>query len=157
MPFPKNTSKIFHTKYKKLDNGCWEWQNGVDKDGYGIFKYDNGTRAHRYSYMIRKGKIPKGKCICHKCDNPRCVNPEHLWLGTRLENNLDMLKKGRWCDRKGEKHPLSKLSNEQTEEIRNIWRKGKFSQSQIGSMYDIHQCNVSRIVNGKRRALTFIT
>lgn len=76
--------------------GCWEWNRGRDKDGYGKFWLDGRTeQAHRVAWETFRGPIPDGKIICHHCDNPPCVNPDHLFLGTHLDNTLDAEAKGR--------------------------------------------------------------
>lgn len=83
------------------DNGCIVWTRGVDKDGYGQchetrWGYELGvTRAHQMSYVITYGPIPNGLLVCHTCDNPSCINPKHLFLGTNDDNMKDMAKKGR--------------------------------------------------------------
>lgn len=76
---------------------CWEWLASVDKDKYGKFCVKGKTLiAHRISYIMFYGSLPNGKrCICHKCDNPRCVNPHHLWGGSDKENVMDKMNKGR--------------------------------------------------------------
>lgn len=82
-------------KRVKKTPGCWEWLASKTTGGYGRFKV--GTRdvgAHRFSYTIHKGTIPSGAYVCHSCDNPWCVNPDHLWLGSQADNIKDMCLKG---------------------------------------------------------------
>lgn len=82
----------FSEKYIVRLNGCWEWQGASYTNGYGVF---HGTSAHRWSYEYHKGTIPKGMLVCHTCDNPPCVNPTHLFLGTTKDNARDRDEKGR--------------------------------------------------------------
>lgn len=92
----------FEKKYEPVtETGCWIWNASVDKDGYGYFHTKTVTRgakmqrAHRVSYQMYKGSIPKGKVVCHTCDTPSCVNPHHLFVGTHKENMQDMVNKKR--------------------------------------------------------------
>jgi len=92
---PQNTIEDFFDKINKTDT-CWLWNSYVDKDGYGKFRFNKKDhRAHRFSYILYKGIIPKDLCICHFCDQPACVNPNHLWVGTKKENNQDRALKNR--------------------------------------------------------------
>lgn len=85
----------FLSKVEKTDT-CWIWTGYKTKTGYGTFKFKYYPHpAHRFSYQIFKGEIPKGLHICHSCDNPSCVNPEHLWTGTAQQNMIDCVQKGR--------------------------------------------------------------
>lgn len=105
--------KRFLCKVKKTET-CWEWI-ASNRHGYGQFCINfKVLRAHRVSYELFKGRIPEGLYICHACDNRKCVNPEHLWLGTPTDNIQDMIKKGRakMYGRKG------KLNEDKAEEIR---------------------------------------
>lgn len=79
----------------KIDNECWYWMASKVGQGYGACSFYRDSRAHRVSFRLFRGKIPKSLCVCHSCDNPSCVNPKHLWLGTTQENTEDRYKKGR--------------------------------------------------------------
>jgi hypothetical protein len=102
----------FMAKVAKRDNGCWEWTGCRMPFGHGQFARIDGTKpepAHRSAYALFVGEIPDGMCVCHKCDNPPCVNPDHLFLGTQADNVADMARKGR---------TRSNLTPEQIREIR---------------------------------------
>lgn len=87
----------FKTKFKIVDSGCWEWQAYCEPEmGYGRYKRVKGTiSAHRASWILHNGELKKEECVLHKCDNPKCVNPNHLFLGDRDVNNKDRAAKGR--------------------------------------------------------------
>lgn len=80
-------------------SGCWNWMGAVHKKtGYGIFRRKGGSSghsAHRMAWELWNGPVPEGLCVCHKCDNPRCCNPDHLFIGTHKDNSEDMVRKGR--------------------------------------------------------------
>jgi len=94
---PTITVEEFYSRAKKDENsGCWLWQKSVTRGGYGQQGYKMyNYSAHRLSWIFSVGPIPKGLAVCHKCDNPLCINPEHLFLGTQKDNVQDMMKKGR--------------------------------------------------------------
>ena len=114
----KNTKSFEKFFVKRGENECWLWEGGLCSGGYGQFTLGGG-KAHRYSYMVYVGKIPKGLFVCHKCDVTRCINPNHLFLGTYLDNFRDMKEKGRSA--RGERNRGAKLIAEQVLEIRAMY------------------------------------
>ena len=118
--------KRFSERYQVSESGCWEWTGRKDGKRYGLIGWPPFRFAHRYAYATFVGEIPDDLCVLHRCDNPPCVNPDHLFLGTREDNIADMLAKGRSA--KGEQIPNSKLTAEQVTDIR---RMGQFGQTPL--------------------------
>lgn len=140
--------------YQKFDKGnasdCWEWKASIAGIGYGQIKLTGQRRqayAHRVAYILENGDIPENMIVCHRCDNPKCVNPDHLFLGTQKDNMLDMKQKNRQTN--GEKNARAKLTDQDVREIRSLLETG-ISQRKIASIYGVHQIQVSRIKTGKR-------
>lgn len=98
----KKQIKLFTERFAIQPNGCWDWtwNKDKDKDGYGLFHARPHQKAHRFSYEMFKGEFDKSLYVCHTCDNPSCVNPDHLWLGTVKDNNNDTLTKNRHAKQK---------------------------------------------------------
>ena len=129
------------------ESGCWICTIGHGR--YGRVKLDGtgiGLKNHRASWMVHKGPIPEGKCVLHTCDTPRCINPDHLFLGSHADNMADRAAKGRNADQRGEKGPGTYLTAEQVLEIRSLWATGLYTQRQIGDMCGTNEGNVCNIV-----------
>lgn len=132
--------------------GCWGWNGCIPKNpGYGQFtsrmkKY----RSHIASWLIFKGEIPKGMCVCHTCDNRICSNPKHLFLATDYENNQDMVKKGRSpiLYKDGESNPNKKLTEDQVKQIIEQLNSG-ISQRSIAADFKVSQTNIS-LINARK-------
>ena len=106
---------------------CWLWQGAKDLDGYGFIKRKDGVqlRAHRVSHELHHGPVPLGMFVCHTCDTPSCVNPDHLFLGTAKDNTDDMIRKGRKPKPLGESNPMARLTSAQVLSIRSDTRQAK--------------------------------
>jgi hypothetical protein len=121
------------------NGGCLEWTGSRKPDGYGSLTLDRKLRsAHRVSWELSNGPIPEGLCVLHRCDNPPCVNPEHLFLGTHSDNALDKVKKGRGTRGKN-----------LTDSIVMAIRADPRNQRAIAAQYGCHQTTVSAIKRGK--------
>jgi len=150
--------ELFFSNVKTTDSsGCWEW-TGTKVCGYGHFRSNGKTmRAHRVSWVIHNGEIPhrdsyNGMCVLHKCDNPACVNPEHLFLGTDKDNVRDMIAKGRNHFNKpptlrGEHNGIHKLTCEQVKEIRDKYIPIKYPQIKLAKEYNVSRSLISYVVN----------
>jgi endogenous inhibitor of DNA gyrase (YacG/DUF329 family) len=120
---------------------CWEWMGSCSR-GYGVTHIDGSREfAHRFSWRDRNGEIPDGLDVCHKCDNPKCVNPGHLFVGTEKDNMLDMIKKGRGGN--------TKLTVHQVLEIRSNYLAGNVTQSRLSAEYGVTPSAIWSIVTGK--------
>ena len=135
----------FWKKVLKIDGGCWEWQGSRLPSGYGTIHLrgcgeNENHRAHRLSWFLHFGIIPDGMMVLHKCDNTRCCNPAHLFLGSNLDNMLDMVKKGRHSkalmnpDKQKEISELAKSSSAR-EKKKNNMIKNKHQQGERNSNY----------------------
>jgi hypothetical protein len=147
----------FWGKIIKTENGqCWKWSGSTNVWGYGRIGCGRRGRAkhipaHRLSWQIHYGVIPKGLKVCHHCDNPPCCNPAHLFLGTQGDNVRDCRRKGRGRSGspKGELNPKAKLTAEQIKSIRAEYATQKTFQYLIAKKYGVTQANINDIVLGK--------
>ena len=134
----------FYSRTEKV-NGCWEWTGALFKGGYGCVVRNRKTQgAHRVSYKISVGEIPEKMFVCHKCDNRKCINPEHLFLGTYRDNIDDMVKKKRSLI--GENNPSSKLTEKQVLEIRKRYIPRKMSIRKLAKEYGIVSNAINQII-----------
>ena len=138
-------ARFYRFVAKSDPSDCWIWNGQIKKNGYGRFSYQ-GTPipAHRASYRISKGDIPEGLVIRHTCDVKRCVNPNHLIVGTPADNARDAVERGLYP--RGEDQPRSKLTLRQVVEIRNIALERNESHASIGRKFGISKAQVRRIV-----------
>ena len=131
-----------------VTDSCWEWE-GARINGYGIIRQNKRNfRAHIISYQLCHGPVPEGLKILHSCDNPCCVNPAHLRAGTQKENIQEAVQKGRIAV--GEDNRLSKLSNAERRQVRDLAKCGLFHLKDIGEWYGIKAPTVCQIKYGTR-------
>ncbi len=150
--FSQAETERFVNSFMMAGNGCWEWTKGLAGNGYGYFNMTRNNRktfhAHRVAWSLHHNReIPKGKLICHHCDNRKCVNPKHLYLGTSSSNNTDTIDRSRGNRKIGDGCSWSKISEEEVIEILQSNEK----QYVLAERYNIDQSTVSNIKTGKRR------
>jgi hypothetical protein len=149
-PIPALTTNDLDRFWARVNRSgdCWLWQAPATAGRYG-FAFISGDRflPNRVSWTIHFGPIPDGQCVCHRCDNPRCVNPSHLFLGTQAENMADMVRKGRHRTNPDRQlyRTAAKLS---ADEIAAILRDGRL-QREIAAQYGVHQSTISDIKRGE--------
>ncbi len=139
-------------KYVEKTEGCWLWTaarggGGYGQLGVGRMGENRFVRAHRLSYEIHVGAIPDGMCVLHHCDNPQCVRPDHLFLGTPRDNSEDMIRKGRHSY--GEKRPLSVLTADQVREMRCLFAAGGVTKMALARRFKINHATVRAILARK--------
>lgn len=161
-PLPDQRRKA----YRNLGR-CWDWTGSQTSKGYGCFRGATGvtSRAHRVSYEMHIGGIPTGMHVCHRCDNPGCVNPDHLWTGTNLDNRTDMRVKRRGATgnrhssvthpellRRGSAHPQAKLTEAQVKLMRDLYASGTWKHDHLSEKFGVSGALVCLILNRKRWA-----
>ncbi len=145
----KTLAERFDAKFIAIGTGgCMIWTAATTSDGYGYIRaWGRMERAHRISWVMHKGPIPAGLQVLHRCDNPLCVNPGHLFLGTHAENMRDMAKKGRAAS--GDVNGNTKLTDIEVAEIRTM--AGKMLQREIAALYGVNKNHVGVLIRGEQR------
>ncbi len=135
----------FHAKYERRPGRCWEWTAHRNSWGYGRFRC--GKRlwlAPRFQWVLCRGRIPRGKLVLHNCDNPGCVNPNHLWLGTNMDNSKDKIAKGRDRPLRGVANGRAILTESDVREIRSLAEDG-VSIREMAEHYDVGESTIGYI------------
>lgn len=138
---------LSHVSISENLNDCWNWKGSTNRDGYSQFKIDGKLYyVHRVSFELFIGPIPEGQLVCHKCDNPGCCNPSHLFLGTPQDNMDDKVKK----NRQSHSHDggIHKLTEQNIYQIREMIEQG-YTQQEIANIFGVSQTNVFYIKSGK--------
>ena len=150
--FSKNFQNRFWKKVKKTDS-CWIW-NGGAINGYGHISrgspFKGGILAHVASWNLHFGTIPERLKVLHKCDNPPCVRPEHLWLGTQKDNIHDAALKGRRSSQLGERNSHHKLTQHDVDCIRIACASRSCTQRSLAMLFGVTEACISSIILGKR-------
>lgn len=132
-------------------DACWIWKAALDRKGYGAFQVSGKVvKAHRFAYELVNGPIPDGLCGLHRCDNPGCCNPAHIFLGTRADNNADMVAKGRDNKAAGVRNGLAKLTDAKVMEIRRLFASGCATKAELGRRFEVTHTTICDVVAEKR-------
>ena len=144
------TTERFWAKVDIRDpDDCWNWKAAKTSEGYGSFWYgDKTVGTHRLAYQLARGPIPERGHVLHHCDNPPCVNPGHLYIGTPNDNMLDAYARGQKIPTRNELNGNSKLTMEKAREIRSL--SHALTQDHLARMFGVHQSTISLVINNKR-------
>jgi len=142
--------------FYRREGDCIVWTGAVNVTGYGRVRRDGRAwLAHRLAYKLAHGHLPTDLCVLHRCDNPPCCNPEHLFLGTRTDNSADMMEKGRHRNghMPGGKNPNAKLSEDDVVEVRRLLTLGHTHRA-IGNRFGVDRSTITAINRGKHWKVT---
>ena len=134
--------------WEKVDKtgDCWEWTAYKNRQGYGVFGLGRkSVLAHRVAWTLVEGDIPHGVCVLHTCDNPQCVSPEHLFLGSNQDNMDDKVQKGRQSRLRGSKNGRATLTERDVLEIRSLYPR--MYQYQLAGLFGVSQPTICKVVN----------
>lgn len=149
---PSTEQRLWSRVKPNADTECWEWLALKDKDGYGRFYIGKkNLLAHRVAYAAYYKIDPGNLLVCHRCDNPSCVNPAHLWLGSNADNLADMKNKGRSHSCRGERGSRTVLTPSDVYQIRELVSSG-LTHRQAGRAVGIGKSQVGRIMRGEQWA-----
>jgi hypothetical protein len=149
---PNPPERLWKYVDERGEDECWLWRGAVRRRGYGVFSLNGrSVVAHRLAYELATGEAPGEKLVCHRCDNPRCCNPAHLFLGTHTDNVRDMLEKGRGRPPRGEQHHSAKLTVTAVREIRRRRAAGE-KLVDLAREYGVGDARLSVIVNHPDKA-----
>jgi len=149
-PIRSAVERFWEKVDKRSPDECWEWQGGKKVENYGGLDDGKGkiVLSHRFSYELHYGPIPEGLFVCHRCDNQKCCNPNHLFVGTALENNNDKVIKGRASVVSGTRHAHAKLNPQKVIEIRQR-RKGGESLKSLARSFGVSDHAIKQVVEQK--------
>ncbi len=148
----KDIERFYKYVDKRADDECWEWQGTLDYHGYGVYSLKRVLyKAHRASLFFSGNDVPSHLHCCHTCDNPRCVNPNHLWMGTVQDNMRDRQNKGRTRTGHlhGEDNTGAKLTEEAVLFIRANYDGKEYSQTKLAKMFGVCKTNIRNVLNRK--------
>ena len=151
--FPgRNYFKCLEDKFEYFidkSGDCWNWTGGIGHEGYGDLNFNHKKYlTHRFSYELHNGKIPEGKLVCHKCNNRKCVNPDHLYAGTQKQNSNDMILAGTLIH--GKDHCHAKITEKDAVEIQRLYAQGGWTHRTLAEKFRINHSNIGNILRGTR-------